>query len=331
MRILLNLFLFLFATSFCFTAEHIPEFGSSVSFSEEGPTVKLSNLAGKVVVIVFFQEWCPKCNQWSGARFQDAEKAFGDDPSIVLIALKTDGGSVARAKEYLKNRLNTDKWIIASDKGAEYYKSVTGHDKLYHYAVVDRNGEIVTIDYFGATKLPQMNLRDSRYGKMELFLRDLKPSEPFRKAVRDAELGAYKSAYIQLKNLEKDKNNSEEAKDIQKKILVALDDKVDKLKKAIADESTEDRFLKLIELRNLIETLAGFKVQADVIASYNQFKAEPFFKKELAAENSYNLYLKNLQSLKKEDIDKYKQVFIPKYVKTYENTYYATIIQKELN
>jgi len=121
-----------------------PEFGPSVVFDRSDGAVQLSDLRGKMAVVVFFQSWCPICNTWSPELLAQMDKAFGDDPAVALIAIKVDGGTPAEAKAYLRSKkANLSKWIVASDTGGLYYQRVSGTDKLWGYALIDRDGRLV--------------------------------------------------------------------------------------------------------------------------------------------------------------------------------------------
>lgn len=123
-------------------AASAPPFGTSVTWNTSRETPSLEAMRGKAVLVVFFQSWCPICNGWSGKMFQNLTEAFKDDPRVVLVALKTDGGSVRYALAYLKDRADTDRWLVGTDANATFARQATGVDRLYTYAWITPEGSI---------------------------------------------------------------------------------------------------------------------------------------------------------------------------------------------
>jgi hypothetical protein len=107
-------------------AKQPPPFGDSITWEtgKESPT--LEGMRGKSVLVLFFQSWCGICNGWSPGLFEQLGKAYGSDPQVVLIALKTDGGSLSDAREYMKSRTDPDLWLVGVDESAAYYRQASG-------------------------------------------------------------------------------------------------------------------------------------------------------------------------------------------------------------
>lgn len=309
-------------------AESMLEFGPSVTFDKDDPSIKMSDLKGKVVIVVFFQSWCPKCNKWSGEKFKKVEEAFANDRSVVLVALKTDGGGVSAAKSYLKDRVNLDNWIVGADNDAEYYIDVNGKDDLYRYALVNGKGELVEKGSFGAGSLPSKKFSTGFYTKT-FFAADAKYPNKLSKIVKAAELGFYKDAILESRKMAKDREVSDEAKTLEKDIFARLKEKISEFPALLKDESNIDRFANYLELRHMAEALQGIAIQNDALIILNEFKSDPFYKKELSAETAYLNYKKNLTLIKKSELSKYKETFMPKFLETYQDTYYGAIAQKE--
>lgn len=121
-----------------------PEFGPSVAFDRADGSMQLADLRGKMVVIVFFQSWCPICNGWSPEFLRQMAKVFGDDPSVTLLAMKVDGGTPTEGKAYLKaHGADLSKWIVARDTGGTYYQRVNGTNSLWGYALIDAQGGLM--------------------------------------------------------------------------------------------------------------------------------------------------------------------------------------------
>ena len=91
-------------------ARPAPEWQISQWFNSKG--FKLSELKGKVVVIDFFQLWCPGCNSFSVPLMHHweqkyAEQASGDKIQFVSIHTVFEGHDYqnpARLKKYLKEK-----------------------------------------------------------------------------------------------------------------------------------------------------------------------------------------------------------------------------------
>lgn len=325
-NLLLTLIVAFFSLSL-FGAEPIKEFGPSVSFSEEGPAIKMSDLKGKVVLIVFFQSWCPTCNKWSGEKFKNVEKAYAKDRSVVLVALKTDGGGVSGAKNYLKERANLENWIVGSDKDAEYYTAVNGKDDLFNYAIVNGKGELVEKGYFGSSALAKKNFSNGFFTRAFLP-KDSKYHEKLSGVVKEAELGLYKTAIVNCRKFTKDKEIVDDAKSLEKDIYSGIQSRITELTNQMKTESDPDRFSYYLELRQLAEALHGMPIQNEAVKVFVELKTDPFFKKEIAAENAYLVYKKNLEIIKKSEVSKYKESFIPKFLNTYKDTYYGRLVEK---
>jgi thiol-disulfide isomerase/thioredoxin len=268
---------------FCFfftwplvAGEVIKEFGKSVIFSEDGPNIKLQELKGKVVVLVFFQSWCPKCNVWSGEKFKKIEEAFSKDKSILLVAIKTDTNSISDAKDYLKSRIKFENWIVGIDKGAEFYTKINGSDSLYRYAIINGKGELVENGSVGGNSLPSKKLGEGYFGTTFLPA-DQKYSSKFSKAILEAEVGSYKNALVTCRSFAKDREALEEAKLLEKNIYLALSEKIANLATTVRDPNAPNRFLAYLDLRNLAENLNGVKIQNEVIIVISEVKKRPYY------------------------------------------------------
>lgn len=72
-------------------ANPAPPFTRSLKWNTGSEAPSLDALEGKSVLVLFYQSWCPICNKWSGELFSQLTKQYGDDPKVVLVAIKTDG------------------------------------------------------------------------------------------------------------------------------------------------------------------------------------------------------------------------------------------------
>lgn len=121
----------------------MPEFGRSVQFDNSGPFPVMSRLRGKAVLVIFFQSWCPKCNEWAPKLIRQVQEAHGNNRAVLTLAIKTDGGRLADAMNYLSAKgADLRKWRVGIDVNATYYKQLTGSNKLWGYVVVGGDGNI---------------------------------------------------------------------------------------------------------------------------------------------------------------------------------------------
>jgi len=129
----------------------MPEFGRAVRFGNNGPFPVLSRMRGKAVLVVFFQSSSAQCNEWAPRLIQEIQESYGNDRSVVTMAIKTDGGGLAGAVEYLRKAgADLSKWRVGSDADARYYKYVTGANELWNYVLVGAEGKIVKKGYSGS-------------------------------------------------------------------------------------------------------------------------------------------------------------------------------------
>ena len=121
------------------------------------PGLTLESLRGKVVVIDFFQLWCPGCNKFSGPLMDKWNNKFSDRKDIQLVGIHTvfEGHSQQtpkRLRQYVK------------EKNITYPVGVDDHVSnqrlpetmiLYHthgtpeMAIIDKKGEI-RFQHFGS-------------------------------------------------------------------------------------------------------------------------------------------------------------------------------------
>lgn len=105
---------------------YVPEFGSSVKFEAGQKKPVLANLKGKSVIIIFCQEWCPKCNKWTKKPLAEIAKLYGKDPRCQVIALRTDG-NIGGLKNYLtKRKIDFSNWLLGTDAGGVYEGQLMG-------------------------------------------------------------------------------------------------------------------------------------------------------------------------------------------------------------
>jgi protein SCO1/2 len=69
---------------------------------QDGETVRLSDLEGKVTVLAQFFAVCPKCAVRNGGDLRELQEAFGDDPDfrIVCVSVDPEADGVEELKDY---------------------------------------------------------------------------------------------------------------------------------------------------------------------------------------------------------------------------------------
>lgn len=112
--------------------------------------LKLSELKGKVVIIEFFQLWCPGCNRFSIPLMLDWEKKYQNNEDIQLISIHTvfeghDYQTPQRLKEFISEKginhpVGVDQHVTGahSPKTMQLYRT-RGTPEM---AIVDKNGRI---------------------------------------------------------------------------------------------------------------------------------------------------------------------------------------------
>jgi thiol-disulfide isomerase/thioredoxin len=104
----------------------------------DGGTLKLSDLRGKVVVVNFWDTWCPPCRQEMPSLERLKGLMKGEALEIVAINAGEDEDAIAEFRQAIKPALT---FTIALDPKAEAMKafSVTGLPSTF---VIDRQGHV---------------------------------------------------------------------------------------------------------------------------------------------------------------------------------------------
>lgn len=245
------------------SAKTPPPFGDSIEWStgKEAPT--LEGMRGKSVLVLFFQSWCGICNKWSPDLFDQMGKAYGNDPKVVLIALKTDGGGLPEAYEYMKSRTDPALWLVGVEENASYYRQATGDDKLYTYMWVKPDGTVGRIEKAGSYMSqpgPKRFVLANEKSRKE-FRKDSKPlmsadeplDEALKPAIGKAELGLYLGALAEAGKLGSNAALKEDVETFKRKIAERLESSVERYAEAVADENNADRYLAYMALKRIGE------------------------------------------------------------------------------
>jgi len=255
------------ALSLCFSsiataAKQAPPFGGSLEWNTGSESPSLGALAGKSVLVMFYQSWCPICNKWSGELFAQLTKTYGEDPRVVLVAIKTDGGSMGDALKYLSERTDEEKWMVAVDEGGVYQQQALGRNKLYEYMWVTPEGEIgeegKSGTYTSGSDPKEYTLvrvdvaKKFRAGTSTVMPEGKKLDAALDPAVELAEKGLFLSALAQAAKI----SSSAAKEDVgafRKAIAGKVENAVAMHKAVVEDKSSNNRYLSLISLQGIAE------------------------------------------------------------------------------
>lgn len=247
-------------------ARQAPPFGASLEWNTGSESPSLDALAGKSVLVMFYQNWCPICNKWSGELFDQITKTYGDDPKVVLVAIKTDGGSMREALKYLSERTDEEKWLVALDEGGVYQQQALGRNKLYEYIWVTPKGEIGEEGKSGTftsgsnpkefTLARADSAKKYRAGTSTVISggKDMDPA--LAPAVELAEKGLFLSALGQAAKVSSSADKEDVAA-FRKAIASKVESAVAMHKTVVENESSENRYLSFLSLQRIAENFGS--------------------------------------------------------------------------
>ena len=274
-----------------------PPFSSSITWDRGQEGTRLEAMQGKSVLVLFFQSWCPICNGWSGAMMKQLEETYGNDPAMVLVALKTDGGSMKDAMTYLGTRTNPEKWLVGLDEGAVYHRQVTGGDALYDYLWVKPDGSVGGIDKVGTTvnkpgpkqywitRDAQQKLFRSGAGPLIKWEGEVPPD--LQPAWRLAERGNFARAISESAKLKSRPDLSVQVGNFQKQIGDVLKLRLDKLSTALDDAANERRYFDYLALRDMEKDFSGMPFSRTAQQVADKHKSAPWLAPEEKAKQGY--------------------------------------------
>ena len=300
MKIIRSIFCILFSVLFCthsvaLAGKQAPPFGESLEWNTGSEDPSLDALAGKSVLVMFFQDWCGICNGWSGQLFDQMTKAYGDDPRVVLIAIKTDGGDMSEALGYLSERTDVSKWMVAVDDGGVYQQQAMGEDKLYQYIWVTPEGEIGESGksgmFYGGAKAKRFAVAEDKAqknyfkGTYGIVPEGVELDGELDEAVALADKGLLLSALREV--AEVSSSAPEEDVAVFRKTIAGLVKKsVTRHKAVVEDESSESRFMSFLALEKIVEDFGSSApgVAAKEVVSANDRSSWVADEKEAASD-----------------------------------------------
>ncbi len=106
-----------------------------------GGELQLSSLKGKVVIIDFWDTWCPPCRK-ALPSLEAVSKAHPDDLVVVGVAFGRDG--IEKVRQYVTDN-NLTFPMVVSDKKFQVAKDFGGVQSIPTTFVLDKNGVIVEV------------------------------------------------------------------------------------------------------------------------------------------------------------------------------------------
>ncbi len=199
--------------------------------------------------------------------FNGLTEAFKDDPRVVLVALKTDGGSVRDALGYLKDRMDTDRWLIGTDTNATYARQLTGRDRLYTYAWITPDGQIGESGKAGSSvsgSKPKIywaarNDAKKRYVQPARTLIDFRASvsAPLQPAILRAEQALFATALREWRSLSNRADLREEVTRVREAIATAVQASIERHTGLLSDENNRDRYFSYLALTDIESRFGG--------------------------------------------------------------------------
>jgi hypothetical protein len=283
-------------------AKQAPPFGDSLSWDTGKEAPSLDRLRGKSVIILFFQEWCGICNGWSGDLFRQLGEAYGTDSGVVLIAIKTDGGTLKDAHKYLESRTDLRHWMVAVDDNASYYLQATGQTKLYHYLWIAPDGSMTETgkagSYFPGNGGKRFSLAATetrpkiRKNTTALMAMDPPLSAQLQPAVNLAERGLFLGALAEVAKTGNSEPLRADAARFRERISGVLMKSVDQHKAAIADGTNETRYLSYQALCGIERDFGKSPPGQAAREAVSALSRESWLTGEKSAESEYKAIMK---------------------------------------
>jgi len=294
----------------CVRAEGAPmlEFGPSVQFDARTLPFHMADVRGKAVLVMFYQSWCPKCNVWSGDLFQQITKAHGDNRSMVLVAIKTDGGGVRGAMDYLTERkVDVRKWHVAADQNAAYYKAAMGTTSLFNYAIVGPDGALLETGYAakyytggGPRRFVLAHSKEIKKikGAKPFLPADREYHEALATAVKAAEVGNLALARKLGRKYATKTSLKTAATEFLSDLAAAAAEQVDACRATLDTGTAAEKYDAYLVVRRIASQLSDTQPGQDAKAVAAKLRADPGVRAEGAAEKAYRTLMAKAAKLK---------------------------------
>lgn len=274
-----------------------PPFSSSITWDRGQEGARLEAMEGKSVIVLFFQSWCPICNGWSGEMMKQVEQTYGSDPAVVLVAIKTDGGSMKEAISYLSSRTNPEKWLVGLDEGATYHRQVTGGDALYDYLWVKPDGSVGEIAKIGTSvsKPGPKQYWITRDQAQKAMRKDAGPlikwegeiPADLQPAARLAERGNFAKAIAESSKLKSRSDLATPVGNLQKQIGDLLKQRLEKLSARVEGPNNDRRYFDYLALRDMERDFSGTPFARSAQTAADKHRSAPWLASEEKAKQGF--------------------------------------------
>jgi len=123
-----------------------------------GDPARLEDNRGKVVLIEFFQLWCPGCNRFSIPLFNRWDEKYGDRDDVLIVSIHTvfeghDVQNPGRLRQFVHDRgirhpVGIDAYDPKDPKGTPITMRRFETGGTPHVAIVDKHGKL-RFSHFG--------------------------------------------------------------------------------------------------------------------------------------------------------------------------------------
>lgn len=258
-----------------------------------------------------------------------------------MMAIKTDGGGISGARNYLKSAgANLDKWCVGIDKNATFYKQVTGKDELWGYVLVGANGNIVKHGKAGSYRpvahnkikyvLSSSNLLKG-CGKLETVLPPNKEYPPeLSKITRLAELGCLSKALSLCAPSRQSSKNKAAAEALKQDILSIVETRIGNRVDILSDTNKDagSRYEAHKELSVMVKEFRTVPAAKEANVLLAKTRRDPVIQKEKNAETVYLRAMQKLQKASKRDQPRILRE-LQMVAKKYEGTKYGKLAAEE--
>lgn len=314
------------------TSAMVHDFPASIKWREGQPRVSMETMRGKMVVVLFFQSWCGKCNQWSPELLKQMNDQYADDLDVVLVALKTDSSSVRDAESYLEKRgVDLSKWVVGVDPQGAYFSSFNFDGTLFKSVVVAPDGALAKkIDAGRYYKRPEgkdfiiaeSGLKAEHAEGVQRFIpADMSYDERLQPVVRAFEAGDIALGMGYLKRVPG--SLKEDADKIKASMMAELAERLPALKASVEDQDAEDRYPAYKQVQMIAKQLRRTEVGDEANAIVQAHRRDAALKKEQKAEKAYQSLMQKASKLSADDRASQLKPALKQYAKAFEGTYFG--------
>lgn len=324
---MIRILLALVAGAVLWAGDACPAFSSAIGFAKGDPRLSMSGLRGKAVLILFGQSWCPICNGWTPDLFAQLEKAWADDPGVVLLLVKTDGDAASGRAYITAHGGDVARWFVAGDADAAWTRQVMGKDELWQYAIIDPSGAIAERGkagmFMGGEKAKRFVLassdvlRKAAAAAQRLLPADLAVPEALRRAARLAEAGCFPEAIAASASAP-----PADQKSFKAAVLAGAGTRVEQLSAQLTGDGP-GRMPAYLALRDLASALKGSDVAKGAADALRGVAKDPVITRELAAEKAWNGALAKIQAMPVSKREAALAQARADFAKTYADTWFA--------